>query len=122
VVSGSLFGSLATALALATPLASQEPIDGRLAGRVSPAVVAVVRELAPAAAARGLPIDPLIQKAIEGSAKGVPADLVAAAVRQVEAEFDTAAIAFRSGGMAAPHTTAVAAGGVYVGPGLHETE
>src|SRR5437762_2498062 len=79
MMSRSLFGSLATALALATPLASQEPIDGRLAGRVSPAVVAVVRELAPAAAARGLPIDPLIQKAIEGSAKGVPADLVAAA-------------------------------------------
>ena len=78
MTSRSLFGSLATALVLATPLASQQPIDGRLAGRVSPAVAAVVRELAPAAAARGLPIDPLIQKAIEGSAKGVPADIVAA--------------------------------------------
>src|SRR2546423_6337192 len=119
MTSRSLFGSLATALALATPLASQQPIDGRLAGRVSPAVVAVVRELAPAAAARGLPIDPLIQKAIEGSAKGVPADLVAAAVRQVAAQLDTAAIALRSGGIAAPDTTVIAAGGFALTAGLH---
>ena len=122
MTSRSLFGSLATALVLATPLASQQPIDGRLAGRVSPAVVAVVRELAPAAAARGLPIDPLIQKAIEGSAKGVPADLVAAAVRQVAAQLDTAAIALRSGGIAAPDTTVIAAGGFAVTAGLHETD
>src|SRR2546421_12026704 len=122
MTSRSWFGSLATALVLATPVASQQPIDGRLAGRVSPAVVAVVRELAPAAAARGLPIDPLIQKAIEGSAKGVPADLVAAAVRQVAAQLDTAAIALRSGGIAAPDTTVIAAGGVAGTARLHQTD
>src|SRR2546425_11590863 len=70
-------------------------IAARLAGRVSPEVATLVVELGTAASARGLPVDPLIQKAIEGSAKGVPSERIAAAVRLVVLELDTAAAALR---------------------------
>ena len=109
---------------VALPVASQQPVPAveQLAGRVPDAVVAVVRELAPSAAARGLPIDPLIQKALEGSAKGVPAELVANAVRQVVAQLDTAATGLHEGGLSAPDTVLVAAGGFAVNAGLHDRD
>ena len=57
-----------------TLLSMQQPgaIAQRLAGRVSPNVAALVEQLGTTGSARGLPVDPLIQKAIEGSAKGIP--------------------------------------------------
>ncbi len=66
-------------------------IAQQLAGRVSPELASLVVELGTAASARGLPIDPLIEKAIEGSAKGIPAERVATAVRLVAMQLDTAA-------------------------------
>src|SRR2546422_972873 len=89
-------------------------IAARLAGRVSPEVATLVVELGTAASARGLPVDPLIQKAIEGSAKGVPFERVAAAVRLVAMRLDTAAEALRQGGLA--FDTVVLAAGPF---GLH---
>src|SRR6266550_2978770 len=66
-----------------TLLSLQQPaganIAQRLAGRVSPELASLVVEFGTAASTRGLPIDPLIEKAIEGSAKGVPAERVATA-------------------------------------------
>lgn len=105
---------------LALPLAllgMQHGIAERLAGRVPPDVAAIVMEVGTAAAARGLPVDPLIQKAIEGSAKGVPAERVVAAVRLLATQLDTAAAAWRAGGLA-PDTDAVAAGGFAITAGL----
>src|SRR5258705_423619 len=89
-----------------TLLSLQQPagasIAQRLAGRVSPELASLVVQLGTAASARGLPIDPLMEKAIEGSAKGVPAERVATAVRLVAMQLDTAAAA--PGRARAPHT------------------
>lgn len=105
---------------LALPLSllgMQQPIVERLAGRVAPDVVALVNELGNSAAARGLPVDPLIQKAIEGSAKGVPAERVAGAIRLVAMQLDTAAVALREGGVD-NDTLAIAAGAFAINAGL----
>ncbi len=104
-----------------TLLSLQQPagasIDQRLAGRVSPELASLVVQLGTAASARGLPIDPLIEKAIEGSAKGVPAERVATAVRLVGMQLDTAAAALREGG-ADPDTLEIAAGEFAITAGL----
>lgn len=107
---------------LALPLALlglQQSIADRLAGRVSPEIAALVHELGTAAAARGLPVDPLIQKAIEGSAKGIPAERVAAAVRMVAVQLDSAAAGLRdAGGGLASDSDAIAAGAFAITAGL----
>src|SRR2546427_5500920 len=63
-----------------------------------------------AAAARGLPVELLVQKALEGGAKGVPADRVIAAVRALAGELDASAGALHSAGLAAPDGDAIEAG------------
>lgn len=93
-------------------------IADRLAGRVSPEIAALVQQLGTAAVARGLPIDPLVQKAIEGSAKGIPAERVAAAVRLVAMQLDTAAGTLRPAGLGTD-TVAIAAGVFALTAGLH---
>lgn len=103
---------------IAAPLAAQQDVAARLAGRVSPDVATLVQELAAAAASRGLPIDPLIQKAIEGSAKGVTADRVATALRALAAQLDDAAVALQQAGPAHPDTDAIAAGAFALNAGL----
>jgi hypothetical protein len=107
------------ALPLALLAVQQQDIAARLEGRVPADIAALVTELGTAAAARGLPIDPLIQKAIEGSAKAVPADRVALAVRLVAAQLDTAAGALRSASsVLGADTVAIAAGAFAVSAGL----
>ncbi len=101
-------------------LAAQEDVSARLAGRVSPDIAALVRQLATSAAARGLPVDPLIQKAIEGSAKGVPADRVATALRALAGQLDVAAAALQQAGPARPDTDAIAAGAFALNAGLSD--
>lgn len=101
----------------AAPLSAQD-VSARLAGRVPPEIAALVHQLAASAAARGLPVDPLIQKAIEGSAKGVPADRVATAVRALVAQLDVSATALRQAGPARPDTAAIAAGAFALNAGL----
>jgi hypothetical protein len=99
------------------------PIAQRLGGRVSPQITSLVEELGTAAAARGLPIDPLIQKAIEGSAKGIPSERVATALRLVAMQLDTAAAALRDGGAAlASDTLAIAAGEFAITAGLSKSD
>lgn len=95
----------------------QDSIAARLAGRVTPDVATLVQQLSVAASARGLPVDPLIQKAIEGSAKGVPAERVATAVRWVAMQLDTAAAALREGGVVTD-TLVIAAGEFAISAGL----
>ncbi len=92
-------------------------IAARMAGRVSPDVAALVEQLGTAASARGLPVDPLIQKAIEGTAKGVPRERVTAAVRLVVMQLDTAAAALREGGVVTD-TLVITAGEFAITAGL----
>jgi hypothetical protein len=108
--------ALLFALAVA-PLSAQN-VSARLEGRVPPQIATLVRQLATGAAARGLPIEPLIQKAIEGSAKGVPADRVAIAVRVLVAQLDVAVVALRQAGPARPDTAAITAGAFALNAGL----
>jgi hypothetical protein len=64
--------------------------------RVPAPIAAAVRALADSAAARGLPADPLFDKAIEGGAKQAPPDRILAAVRQVYGQLGIAAEGLRS--------------------------
>ena len=105
-------------LAICSTGVSAQDLTARLAGRVPPDVAALVRQLASSAAARGLPVDPLIQKAIEGSAKGVPPDRVAIALRGLVAQLDVAAAALRETGPARPDTDAITAGAFALNAGL----
>jgi len=103
----------------ATTLDAQQTIAERLTGRVPSEIAALVQELGGAAASRGLPVDPLIQKAIEGNAKAIPADRVAIAIRGVVAQLDSAAAALRDAGVASPvDTLEIAAGGFAITAGL----
>jgi hypothetical protein len=113
-------GGLILGLALlATTLDAQQTIAERLTGRASPQIAALVQELGSAAASRGLPVDPLIQKAIEGNAKAVPAERVANAIRMVLAQLDTSAAALRTAGVESHiDTMEIAAGGFAINAGL----
>jgi hypothetical protein len=107
------------ALPLALLMTQQQAIADRLAGRVPPDIAALATGLGTAAAARGLPIDPLIQKAIEGSAKGVPSERVAAAMRLVVSQLDASAEAMRASASAlSGDTVAIAAGAFALTAGL----
>jgi hypothetical protein len=100
-----------------TLLSLQQGIAQRLAGRVSPDVAALVEQLGTEGSARGLPVEPLIQKAIEGSAKRIPDDRVATAIRLVATQLDAAATALRDGGLDSD-TLAIAAGAFAITAGL----
>jgi hypothetical protein len=109
---------LVVVAAVAAPLRAQQDVAARLAGRVSKEVITLVQQLSTDAAARGLPVDPLIQKAIEGGAKGVPADRIAAAVRGVVVQLDGAAAALAEAGHTPRDTEAITAGAFALNAGL----
>jgi len=107
-------------VAAASPggLPAQVDVAARLQGRVPPAVARAVQDLAAGSAARGLPVEPLIQKAIEGGAKHVPADRVIAAVRALAVRMDEAAGALREGGIQSPGADVVEGGAYALNAGL----
>ena len=73
---------LALALGLAAaPLTAQNG-NPRLAGRVPPAALPAIDSIIATAVAESLPTEPLVQKALEGSAKNVPADRLVNGVRR----------------------------------------
>ena len=73
---------LALALGLvAAPLAAQNG-NSRLTGRVPPAALPAIDSIIATAVAESLPTEPLVQKALEGSAKHVPADRLVNGVRR----------------------------------------
>jgi len=113
------FGLLLSAAAVCAPqLTAQQDVTARLVGRVPPAVAVAVRALADSAAARGLPADPLVDKAIEGGAKGVSPERVVAAVRLVLGELDAAAAAIRIGRVAIPDGETIEAGAFAIATGM----
>ena len=111
--------SLAVGLLLGgAGLSAQVDVAARLSGRVSPEVVAAVRGMADSATARGLPVELLVQKALEGGAKGVAADRVIAAVRTLAGGLAASAGALRSAGLAVPDGDAIEAGAFALTAGL----
>jgi hypothetical protein len=109
------------AIAVAAGLPAQADVAARLSGRVSPEVAAAVGQLADSAARQGLPVEPLVEKAIEGGAKGVPAARVLAAVRSLVARLGEAATAVRAAGATA-NAEVVEAGAFALNAGLDRRE
>jgi hypothetical protein len=101
----------------AASAAAQTSVRARLEGRVPAAVVATVDSLVSAAVARDLPTEPLIHKALEGGAKGVPADRILVAVRLVATRLSTAASALDRAG-AERSAAAIEAGAFALTAGL----
>lgn len=109
---------LSLAAFMAPALAAQNDAAERLAGRVPPAVVTAVTALVDSARARGLPGTPLVDKALEGAVKGVPADRILPAVHAVLDQLDASAGALRAAGDATPSDAAIEAGGFAIAAGL----
>ena len=99
------------------PLAAQTSVRARLEGRVPPAVVAVVDSIVAVAGARGLPAEPVIQKALEGGAKGVAAERIIVAVQLVGTRLAAAGAAIDRAGVGRT-TAAVEAGAFALTAGL----
>jgi len=112
-----LFLAVAFALCMALPLMAQD-VGARLDGRVPPDVRRAVQDIAADAAAHGLPTEPLVQKAIEGGAKRVPAERLIAAVRALAARLAGAAEAVHEGGLVTPKADVVEGGADGLSAGL----
>lgn len=83
-MSGSRLAIVPVLLLLATSAArGQEP---RLAGRVPDAARAQVDAILSGARSRGLPVEPLVDRALEGAAKGAPPALIVSAVARLRDE------------------------------------
>jgi len=110
---------LALAFALSTTLRLMaQDVGARLDGRVPPEVQRAVQDIAADAAAHGLPTEPLVQKAIEGGAKRVPAERLIAAVRGLAARLAGAADAVHAAGLATPQADVVEGGADGLSAGL----
>jgi len=75
---------LALAVAVAPAALSAQTGNGstRLAGRVPAAALPAIDSILAAAVAESLPTEPLVQKALEGSAKNIPVDRLVNGVRR----------------------------------------
>jgi hypothetical protein len=109
--------ALAVTTAFPRGLGAQD-VGARLDARVAPAVRSAVQDIAADAAARGLPTEPLVEKAIEGGAKRVPSERLIAAVRALAARLGEAADAVRAGGIASPAAEVVEGGADGLSAGL----
>jgi hypothetical protein len=111
-----LFGVAALA---AAPLAAQgTDVAAQLSGRAPVAVIRATQSLADSAAVAGVPVSPLVQKALEGAAKAIPADRVIAALQTLFAREVSALGALRQGGVTAPDPAAVEGATFAIGAGL----
>lgn len=82
---------LAVCLLAAPPQAgAQESALGRLADALPAEAMGSLMEALRSAEGRGLPVEPLVNKALEGAAKGVAAERVLAAVRELARGLDQA--------------------------------
>lgn len=93
-------------LAAAGDSAAQEP---RLVGRLPDAVRLQVDTILEGARAAGLPTEPLVDRALEGIAKGAPPSLIVTAVLRLREELGTARDAFGDDASAAELTAGASA-------------
>ncbi len=87
--------------------------DRRLAERLDPATAAAVQRVVDSAAHGGLPTEPLVQKALEGSTLGAPGERIEAAVVALYGQLGRARDAL--GGKAAVAELTAAAGALRAG-------
>jgi hypothetical protein len=78
----------ALGLAMAAPTAAAQ--DARLASRLAEPDRILVQGLVDSARALGLPVEPLVDRALEGAAKRAPGERIVAAVRRLKAELAAA--------------------------------
>ena len=114
--------ALGVLVVMAARLHAQQDVRSRLGARVPADVAVAVESAAARAAAQGLPVEPLIQKALEGAAKGVPAERVIAAVGVLLTRLAAASGALREGGVSAPDADAIEAGAFALTAGLSDGE
>lgn len=107
---------------LAASLRSQGDVGARLGNRVPAALAAAVQRLADSAAADRLPVQPLIDKALEGTAKGAPQDRILAAVRMVQRRLSEAAGAIRGVREPLANSPSIEAGAFAISAGLHPSQ
>jgi hypothetical protein len=93
------------ALLLVTQVAAQDPRLDRLDPDTRSAVAAVVDS----AHGVGLPVEPIIQRALEGATKGAPGTRIVAAVRRLAVDLGTARTALGTGASEPELEAAVAA-------------
>jgi hypothetical protein len=91
---------------LAMPAAAQ---DSRLGARLAEPDRAQVQALLDSARAAGLPVEPLVDRALEGAAKRAPGDRIVAAVRRLKTELTAARDALGSRASTAELTAAASA-------------
>ena len=77
------FGLVLGALGWAEPMAAQDP---RLAGHLSGPALESVQSIVDSARALALPSEPLVQKALEGAAKGASPDRIVTALQHLLAD------------------------------------
>lgn len=97
------------AICPAAAATAQDPRLGRLPEPARSQVVSVLT----ASQARGLPTEPLIDRALEGAAKGAPPALIVRAVERLRDELDAARAAF--GDQASPAELTAGAGALRAG-------
>jgi hypothetical protein len=83
------------ALAANAPSAAAQ--EARFAGRLSPAARRAVEAVLDSARQAGLPVEPLVDRALEGAAKGAADDRIVSAVRRLAADLGTASGALGAG-------------------------
>src|SRR5437899_12071280 len=93
-------------LALVASRLVGQSVPGRLEGRVPALPIPVVDSLVQVAAREDLPTEPLVQKALEGGAKRVPPQQIAAAGQVMLGQLRDARELLVRAGDAAPNTAA----------------
>ena len=88
-------GTLLLAITMVTGAAAAQ--EARLAGRLSPAARADVEAVLDSARRDGLPVEPLVDRALEGATKGADDARIVAAVRRLAADLGAARDAFGPG-------------------------
>jgi len=111
-----LLGALAALLALGAGRAGAQaprPAAERLAGRLDAGTRAQVLTLVDSAGREGLPVEPLVDKALEGASKGAPGPRIVLALRTLAGELGAAREAL--GRTASDPEVAAAAGALHIG-------
>lgn len=83
--------------------------EARFTGRLSPAARSAVEAVLDSARQSGLPIEPLVDRALEGAAKGAGDNLIVGAVRRLATDLGDASVALGPGASDAEITAAASA-------------
>ncbi|KPK05008.1 MAG: hypothetical protein AMS20_07655 [Gemmatimonas sp. SG8_28] len=99
-----------------------DPVEQMRTRGLPESLVAEVAQVTADATAQGLPADPLVEKAIEGWAKRVPADRIMAAIQQFRIRLQEARQALSGAGHAEPLGPVVAAAAEAMARGLGQEQ